>query len=128
MSETNETRLLSYTSELKQHYERLNQIIEQYADDSHHAVDPIREQMALVKQTEDKLRPLRQSYLDQSNELSGPLKTLTDETIELVQSLMPKLAQLEKSSVDSLRRLFPRIQGSVRGIQMQNAYRVNNHS
>ncbi|OYP32355.1 hypothetical protein [Rhodopirellula sp. MGV] len=128
MSDLNETLLFNYTSELKSHYEKLNAIIDEHANDSHGAIEPIREQMALVKQTEEKLRPIRETYLGESRELSGQLQAITDETIDLVKSLMPKLAQLEKVSVDSLRRLFPRIQGSVRGIQMQNAYRTNNHS
>ncbi|MCC9602047.1 hypothetical protein LOC67_15905 [Stieleria sp. JC731] len=128
MTETNDSLLLAYTDELKGHYVRLAEIIDQYAEDSHGAVEPIRAQMTLVKQTEEKLRPLRESYIGSESEPSGQVKAITDETIELVKSLMPKLAQLEKTSVDSLRRLFPRIQGSVRGIQMQNAYRTNNHS
>ena len=128
MTETNDTLLADYTVELKTHYERLDQIVDQFADDSHGAVEPIREQMVLVKQTEEKLRPLREAYLSSDREPSKKVTALTDETIELVKALMPKLAQMEKTSVESLRRLFPRIQGSVRAIQMQNAYRGNNHA
>jgi hypothetical protein len=41
---------------------------------------------------------------------------------------MPKLAQLEKATVESANRLFPKIQESVRAVQMQSAYGAGGQS
>ena len=120
--------LIDYTIQLKQQYECLSEIVDAIEREPGRGVESINEQMKQIKQTEDLLRPLRQRYQDEHEQASGQIKTLTDETIDVVKSLMPKLAGLEKASVDSLRRLFPKIQGSVRAVQMQNAYRGNNHA
>ncbi|WP_182868225.1 hypothetical protein [Stieleria mannarensis] len=128
MSPSEEQTLIEYTVRLKQQYERLNEIVDTVGREPGGGVETIGEQMKEIKQTEDVLRPLRQRYQEQHEHASGQIKNLTDETIDVVKSLMPKLAGLEKASVDSLRRLFPKIQGSVRAVQMQNAYRGNNHS
>ena len=120
--------LIDLTSKLKQQYETLDQIIAGLESDSTMSIEAISEKMKEIKQTENMLQPLRASYRDHHDENEGQLKAITDETIEVVKNLMPKLASLEKASVDSLRRLFPKIQGSVRAVQMQNAYKGNQHA
>lgn len=128
MLNAEEQTLLDYTIELKQQYQRLSEIVDSLEKESSRTVDPISEQMKRIKRIESSLGPLRDSYLRQHDHASGEIAKVTDETIELVKTLMPKLASLEKASVDSLRRLFPKIQGSVRAVQMQNAYRGNRHA
>jgi hypothetical protein len=120
-----EATLMHYTSVLKQQYEELERIVEAIQNESGVGIERIGEQMTEIKQTEQVLRPLREAYLQHHQRPSEPLRALTDETIELVQGLMPKLAELERASADSLRRLFPKIQGSVRGVQMRQAYQAN---
>ncbi|MEO1616787.1 MAG: hypothetical protein AAFV88_13095 [Planctomycetota bacterium] len=115
--------LLEQTKTLKRQYEELAELIESFREESHREVDPMNDLMKRIKQTEASLKPLRESFLASGQKVTGTLKEVTDETIEIVKSLMPMLGDLEKSSVDSLRRLFPKIQGSVRAVQMQNAYK-----
>jgi predicted nuclease with TOPRIM domain len=128
MLNAEEQMLLEYTIELKQQYERLSEIVDSLERESSRTIDPISKQMKRIKRIESSLAPLRDSYLRRHDHASGEIAKVTDETIELVKTLMPKLASLEKASVDSLRRLFPKIQGSVRAVQMQNAYRGNRHA
>ncbi|QDV81912.1 hypothetical protein [Planctomycetes bacterium TBK1r] len=123
-----EQTLIDYTIKLKQQYQSLSEIVDAIEREPGRGVEAINEQMKQIKQTEDLLRPLRERYQEEHEHASGQIKALTDETIDVVKSLMPKLAGLEKASVDSLRRLFPKIQGSVRAVQMQNAYRGNHHA
>lgn len=127
MSNT-EDSLLEYTRLLKQQYERLCEIVESISRENARDVEPISTQMKLIKDTEGSLRPLRERFASSQSQPSHQLQQLTDETIEIVKTLMPKLAALEKASVESLRRLFPKIQGSVRAVQMQNAYKGNSHT
>lgn len=127
MSIHEEQMLIDYTMQLKQQYLDLSRIVESIEGDSSQSVESISDQMNLIKQTESLLGPLREAYQRKNEHASGRVQEVTDETIEVVKSLMPKLANLEKASVDSLRRLFPKIQGSVRAVQMQNAYKGNHH-
>lgn len=119
--------LFGLTNQLKAQYEQLASLIESLHDENGRDVAPMNDQMQRIKQTEATLKPLRDEFLAKGNVVDGPLKKVNDETIEIVISLMPMLAELEKSSVESLRRLFPKIQGSVRAIQMQNAYQHHRH-
>lgn len=122
MSKAIESELLRYSCQLRDEYATLNRIIGQMETDGSAAVEPISEQMQKIKDTESELAPIRESYMKSRDHASTDIQAVTDETIELVKSLMPKLANMEKASVESLRRLFPKIQGSVRAVQMQNAY------
>ena len=122
MSKAIESELLRYSCLLRDEYATLNRIIGQMESDGSPSVEPIREQMQKIKDTESELAPIREAYMKSRDHASADIQAVTDETIELVKSLMPKLANMEKASVESLRRLFPKIQGSVRAVQMQNAY------
>ena len=128
MSTAEEQTIFDYTVKLKQQYERLSEIVETLDKEPHRTVDSISDQMKQIKQTEDLLGPLREAYRERHEHTGEHIQAITDETIEVVKALMPKLANLEKASVDSLRRLFPKIQGSVRAVQMQNAYRGNHRA
>jgi MinD-like ATPase involved in chromosome partitioning or flagellar assembly len=116
--------LLELTQRLQQQYEELNAIIDAATTDSPESLQAISEQMQHIKQTEMLLVPLRQEHRRSNADLPAALKKPTDETIELLKSIMPKLAQLEKETIDSSQRLFPRIKESVRAVQMQNAYQT----
>ncbi len=127
MSFRDEQRLIDLTIELKDQYEHLCEIVQSIEHDGGGTVDVISQQMKKIKETEAALQPLRRAYQDSGDSASPRVQEVTDETIEVVKMLMPKLANLEKASVESLRRLFPKIQGSVRAVQMQNAYNGNRH-
>ncbi len=122
-----ERLLIQDTLLLKQQYEKLAEIIDMMRRDHSRDIEPISEQMRCIKETESRLRPARESFTRSGLQASKELQQATEATIELVETLMPRLAELEKASVDSLRRLFPKIQGSVRAVQMQNAYKGNAH-
>lgn len=128
MSIVEEQTLIDYTVQLKQQYEQLCGIVDSLDNESNRTVEAISDQMKQIKRTEDLLGPLREAYRESNQSVGAELQSITDETIEVVKALMPKLASLEKASVDSLRRLFPKIQGSVRAVQMQNAYRGNHRA
>ncbi len=120
-----EQSLIQETLLLKQQYEKLAEIVETMRQEQSRDVEPISEQMKCIKDTESRLRPMRESFTRSGKQASKELQRATEATIGLVETLMPKLSELEKASVDSLRRLFPKIQGSVRAVQMQNAYKGN---
>jgi hypothetical protein len=120
-----EQLLIRETLLLKQQYEQLAEIVETMRQEQSRNVEPISGQMKCIKETESRLRPMREAFTRSGKQASKELKQATEATIRLVETLMPKLAELEKASVDSLRRLFPKIQGSVRAVQMQNAYKGN---
>ena len=122
MPTENESELLRFSCQLRDEYASLNLIIGEMESDGSPTVEPISEQMQKIKATESDLAPIREAYMKRRDHASAEIQAVTDETIEFVKSLMPKLANLEKASVESLRRLFPKIQGSVRAVQMQNAY------
>ena len=128
MSPNDERLLIDLTIELKRQYEALSEIIDAIEREPGRGIEAISQQMKQIKLIEDRLGPLRELYQRDNEHTSGQVKVVTDDTIEAVKTLMPKLAGLEKASVDSLRRLFPKIQGSVRAVQMQNAYRGNSHA
>lgn len=128
MSPHEEQALIDLTILLKSQYDDLGQIVDAVQSDPNYGVDSITDQMKKIRQTEDRLGPLRTLYRQEKEYAEGKLKAVTDETIETVKTIMPKLAGLEKASVESLRRLFPKIQGSVRAAQMQSAYRGNQHA
>ena len=121
-------KLFLLTKQLRDQYSALEGIIDSANADPNQSVERISEHMKQIKSTEEQLCPLRETFVSDQSPLAFEIKRVTDETIETVKTLMPKLASLEKASVESLRRLFPRIQGSVRAVQMQNAYRGNHAS
>ena len=120
----NETEpIVALTLQLKQQYEDLDRIIDSLNGGAVDSTDAIGEQLRLIKQTELQLLPLREEFRRTHTKLPGYLKEPTDATIDLVKGLMPKLAQLEKATMESAKRLLPKIQESVRAVQMQKAYR-----
>ena len=128
MLNTENDPLGTLTLKLKQQYQALDSIVESMNRDSSQSIDLISEQLKVIKETETMLRPLREEFRRTNTKLPPHLQVPTDETIELVKGLMPKLAQLEKSTLDSAQRLFPKIQESVRAVQMQNAYQAGRAS
>jgi len=114
--------LLSLTNTLLQQYQSLNATVDSLNDGPVDSVDEISVQIAAIKKTEEQLLPLREAFRETHPTLPSELKIPTDQTIELVKGLMPKLAQLEKATLESANRLYPKIQESVRAVQMQNAY------
>ncbi len=124
---SNETHsLLELTQLLRKQYGDLDAIIDAATTGSTESLQAISQQMKSIKQTETLLLPLREEYRRSKADLPAALKIPTDETIELLKNIMPKLAQLEKETIDSSQRLFPRITESVRAVQMQNAYQTGN--
>lgn len=128
MLNTENDPLTTLTLKLKQQYQALDSIVESMNRDSTQSIDLISEQLKVIKETETMLRPLREEFRRTNTKLPPHLQVPTDETIELVKGLMPKLAQLEKATLDSAQRLFPKIQESVRAVQMQNAYQAGRAS
>ncbi|MGB7346353.1 MAG: hypothetical protein WBD20_19195 [Pirellulaceae bacterium] len=122
MSNNENGQLLFLTNQLFQQYQALEGIVDALNLSPESTVDGITVQMKAIKETEQALRPLREEFRRTTDTLPVELQVPTDQTIELVKSLMPKLAQLEKTTLESANRLFPQIQESVRAVQMQNAY------
>ncbi|QDT11876.1 hypothetical protein [Planctomycetes bacterium K23_9] len=116
------TQLHKLTLQLLQQYKLLDQVVDALNEGPAESIDDINEQMLAIKETEKSLLPLREVFRQTNDSLPDELRNPTDETIELVKGLMPKLAQLEKTTLESANRLFPKIQESVRAVQMQNAY------
>ncbi|NND98988.1 MAG: hypothetical protein HKN47_16860 [Pirellulaceae bacterium] len=120
--------LLELTLQLQQQYQHLDRLLDSITDASSAAIESIGPHMNEIKRTEAALGPLREQFHRTSEQMTPALKNATDETIDLVKGLMPKLAQLEKTTFESAQRLFPKIQESVRAVQMQNAYSSSNRA
>lgn len=122
MSNSDDETFATLTVQLHQQYVELDGIVDKLAQGPIESVDSIADQMKKIKRTEGALGPLRDRFIESKRSLSDQLQTVTDQTIVLVTQLMPKLAQLEKTTIDSAKRLFPQVQQNVRAVQMQNAY------
>lgn len=122
MPNERETKLLEQTSTLKDLYVKLNAIVDRNIETNDCSIEKISEQIQQIRAAESVLGPMRDQYQKSGRQLSPQLKSLTDDTIELVKALMPKMAQLEKMTLDAAKRLFPEIHESVRVVQMQSAY------
>ena len=122
MSSTKHDPLVLLTLRLQEQYQTLDRLVDSMNQSSDVSIEPMSEQVKAIKETEDQLRPLREMFRASGHELPPELNKPNNETIELLKGLMPKLAQLEKSTLESTQRLFPKIQQSVRAVQMQNAY------
>ena len=122
MSNSDDETFATLTVQLHQQYVELDGIVDKLTQGPIESVDSIADQMKKIKSTEGALGPLRDRFIESKRSLSDHLQTVTDQTIVLVTQLMPKLAQLEKTTIDSAKRLFPQVQQNVRAVQMQNAY------
>ncbi len=123
-----ETSLGSLMDQLLQQYQSLDATIDTLGQSESPSMDDVTSKIAEIKQIEQSLAPIREQYRSEFETLSDDLRRVTDQTIELVTGLMPKLAQLEKATVESANRLFPKIQESVRAVQMQSAYGAGGRS
>ncbi|TWU02159.1 hypothetical protein [Stieleria varia] len=122
MSTQIDDALIELTCQLRNQYQELNEIVDQMLQESHFTVDQLSERIKGIKELESRLAPLRDDFRASNSVAPSVIRDPTDETIELVKNLLPKLAQLEKSTVEAANRLFPKIQESVRAVQMQRAY------
>ncbi|MEC8554261.1 MAG: hypothetical protein VXZ82_04555 [Planctomycetota bacterium] len=77
-----------------------------------------------IKQTENSLRPLREAMRENRVELSSSLQQLSNETIEVIQDVIPMLNELETESQKAMKKLFPHVRTNVRGMLMREAYAV----
>ena len=122
MSNSDDETFAILTVQLHQQYVELDGIVDKLTQGPLESVDSTADQMKKMKRIEGALGPLRDRFIESKRSLSDHLQTVTDQTIVLVTQLMPKLAQLEKTTIDSAKRLFPQVQQNVRAVQMQNAY------
>ena len=122
MAANNDETFSTLTLQLHQQYVDLNHVIDSMGNEAVESVEDIAIHMKRIKETEAELKPLRDAVVAAGQKLPANLQTATDETIKIVTGLMPKLAMLEKATVESAKRLFPQVQESVRAVQMQNAY------
>ncbi|MEO1530036.1 MAG: hypothetical protein AAFX06_31875 [Planctomycetota bacterium] len=116
------TSLLELTVQLRNLYRELDQSVDSMQVGSVESLGHIGDKMRLIQEVEHQLGPLREAYQQTNSKLPQSLREPTDQTVDLLKGLLPKLAQLEKATVDSFQRLFPKIQESVRAVKMQNAY------
>lgn len=122
MSNHDNEALSELTTRLHQQYCELSKIVDSIDEQTLGSVDAIGVQLKTIKETEDELAPMRAEFTRSGMRLSPAMQSATDETIELLKTLLPKLAQLEKSTIESAQRLFPQVRRGVRALQMQNAY------
>lgn len=122
MSSQPRNALLELTVELRDLYRELDDTVNSMQVGSVEALDQIGDKMKSIQETESRLGPLREAFQQTNSAFPSTLREPTDQTIDLLKGLLPKLAQLEKATIDSFQRLFPKIQESVRAVKMQNAY------
>lgn len=122
MSNPDFAGMLELALKLKCQYETLNDIIDQKLDSRDFSIEEISEQINGIRSTEDELRPLREALRDHQAETPDDLQSVTNATIELMESIMPKLNTMENETLESAKRLYPEVEQSVRVVQMQQAY------
>lgn len=122
MSNDSDQNMLELAARLRDQYRDLSKVVERKVECGDHSIEEISELIEQIRDTENHLRPLREDFRDGQRVASDELREVTDETISLMQSIMPKLGELEKATLESAKRLYPEIQQSVRVVQMQKAY------
>lgn len=122
MSNPHFDAMLELAFQLKKQYESLNEIIDLKIESGDCSIEQISEQINGIRTTEDLLRPMREDLRDRKVKSPDVLQSVTNETIELMESIMPKLGTLEKETLESAKRLYPEVEQSVRVVQMQQAY------
>lgn len=122
MSNPNFDEMLDLAFQLKKQYENLNEIIDHKLESGDCSIEQISEQINGIRATEDALRPMREDLRDRKAKSPDDLQAVTNDTIELMESIMPKLGVLEKETLESAKRLYPEVEQSVRVVQMQQAY------
>ena len=122
MSKQTDGAILELTVRLRNLYQELDETVDSMHVGSVESLELIGKKMKAIQDTESQLGPLRESFQQTSAVMPSSLREPTNQTIDLLKGLLPKLAQLEKATIDSFERLFPKIQESVRAVKMQNAY------
>lgn len=133
MSNSYADRLLKHTVELRDQYLMLDHMLDCFRTQDCLRVEPVAEHMQEIAKTEQALKPLRDSFHQHqlsvtAPELSQHINEIVDETIELIKTIMPKLAQLEQQTHSLAKGLQPQVAVGVRARQMQNAYRSGTRS
>lgn len=93
-------------------------------EDTTERLQQIALRLRTIKHTENSLRPLRESMREDGIELSSSLQQLNNETIEVIQQVLPMLNELETESQKAMNKLFPHVRANVRGMLMREAYAV----
>ena len=79
-------------------------------------------QLNEVKTIEAKLQPIRKQMELEGQQVPNEMKSVIDETVQIVMGLIPRIADLEQSAIESRDKLAPLIHEGVRAIDMKNAY------
>jgi hypothetical protein len=114
--------LTEHSSRLQQQYAELDAIVDALVRHGGQDMDAINVRITAIKQTEELLRPLRDHFCQSKESMPAAVQESTQATIDIIKGLMPKLAQLEKDTAAAAQRLYPKVQQSVRAVQMQTAY------
>ena len=128
MKPNSDAELHRETLKLRELYLELEGIIDHQILLNDCSIESIGTQMQKIQETEKTLQPLREAFRSEhaggpkQNQMSPELQSATDQVIELVNRIMPKLAQMEKAAQEAIKRLVPDIQSGVRAVQMQSAY------
>lgn len=122
MATSEPRRLWELTVELLELYRELDQALDSLIEKQSPNVDSILSQMERIKRVESELVPLRNGLEQAGFQAADEFNQSLDQTIEIIQVVMPKLARLEQLARSSAERLQPKVAMGVRARQMQNAY------
>lgn len=86
------------------------------------ALEPIKQLLDQVKQTESELKPIRDSLQADGATVPPETKALVDDTVKIVTTLIPRIGAMEQKAVESRERLAPVIREGVRAVKMKSAY------
>lgn len=123
-----EKRIIESLNQMAKQYRSLNlladgmldkQSQQQSIDDDMKALQSARESLVELEQSS---RHDQEEYRRTRAHASEQVKQLTGQTAASIQSLVVKIAELEKNTQESYDRLLPEINQMVRGHQMQRAY------
>ncbi len=124
-------------SKLKQYHDLAAMLLDQYRvvdravtmvvgqndpGSSNESLETINQLLAGVKETESKIKPLRDELVAANATLPEATQKVIDETVQIVTSLIPRIGALEKEAVEARERLSPAIHEGVRAAKMKSAY------
>ena len=87
-------------------------------------LDAFKTELSGLNEIQQQTQSIRDAYRNSQPSASQAVKQLTEQTGNLIQNLLLKIAKLEGAAKESHRRLIPEIDQHVRGKQMKQAYGI----
>lgn len=128
MNDSLEQQVIMALEKLHSKYQRLELLADQILDQSTPVSEldvtmiEMKQQRTEIESLNQQNRSLNEQYQSSRPHASPIVKALTDKIASLMQRLLMKINQLERSAKSVHNKLLPQIHDGVRAVQMKNAY------